>query len=208
MRQRRRHLRWMVIMLLAIAPACASAPQGPANAFFIPTPQDAAAYRELAREQDIQLTSCAVTRSCGRIHFIRALTALYENQDAAVKHFQQVLTIAPNSRYAASSLQWVRLLQEGRNGATRELQLMHAAQRLVHDLLDREMEIQFPSVPKEVKETKSKDSKPEPPSVQALRKELKARDKRIDELTQQIEALKLVDQEVKDKTRSTTKPSN
>lgn len=209
MRQGQHCLQLMVIGMVGMVLGCASAPpqeSAPPNAFFVAAPKDAEAYRELAREQDQQLKVCAATRSCDRIHFVRALTALYENQAVAVKHFNAVIATAPNGRYAASSLQWVRLLQEGRNGATRELQLMHAAQRLVHDLLNREMETQFP--PREVKETKPKDSKPEPSSVQALRKELKARNKRIDELTQQIEALKLVDQEVREKTRSATEPSN
>jgi bacterioferritin (cytochrome b1) len=102
--------------------------------------------------------------------------------------------------------------------------------RLVRDLLDREMMIQQLRTSKEADaqtvdqlqrelaaERDRKDGVPrqkEAPkgnadvaNVQALQKQLSERDKKIDELSSQLEALKRIDQEMREKVRPIRPPS-
>jgi predicted RNase H-like nuclease (RuvC/YqgF family) len=102
--------------------------------------------------------------------------------------------------------------------------------RLVRDLLDREMMIQQLRTSKDVdaqaldqlqrelaNERTNKDAsavKKETPkgttdgaNVQALQKQLSERDKKIDELSSQLEALKRIDQEMREKVRPVRPPS-
>lgn len=168
--------------------ACMWVPQPSASrAFFVSPPQDAEAVRAFAREQERQVQGCAAMQVCDRTHYLLALAALYVDRDAAVKHFQAAVADAPNGRYAAPSLQWIRLLEDGRDGSRHQAALSQAAELLVRDLLERE----------------GKDAQ----SVQSLKRQIKEHEKRIDELTQQIDALKRVDREVKDKVKP-NRPAN
>lgn len=167
--------------------ACMWVPQPAASrAFFESTPQDNEAVRAFAREQERQVQGCATMQACDRTHYLLALAALYEDRDAAVKHFQAAVADAPNGRYAAPSLQWVRLLEDGRDGSQYQATFSQAVERLVRDVLERE----------------ARDAQ----AMQFLKRLLKEHEKRIDELTQQIDALKRVDQEVKDKVKPSRPP--
>jgi hypothetical protein len=168
--------------------ACIWLPQPvTSRAFFVSTPQDAEAVRAFAREQDRQVQGCAAVQACDRVHYLLALAALYEDRDAAVRHFQAAAADAPNGRYAASSLQWVRLLENGQDGSQYQAVLTRAAERLVWDILERETAV----------EARQKDAQ----AVQLLKRQLKEYEKKIDELTQQIDALKRVDREVKEQVK-------
>jgi len=178
--------------------ACMSAPQPAASrAFFIATPQDAEAVHAFAREQERQVQICAATHACDRAHYLRALAALYEDRNVAAKHFQAAAK-ASNGRYAAPSLQWIRLLENGRDVAQYQAALSKAAERLVRDVLERETAGVSQSA-----EARQRDAQ----SIHSLKQQLKEREKKIDELTQQIDALKRVDQEVKDQIKS-GRPAN
>lgn len=169
--------------------ACLGAPQPAASqAFFMAPPQDAEVIHAFVREQDRQVQRCAATHACDRAHYVRALAALYEDRNVAVKHFQAAAR-TPNGRYAASSLQWIRLLEDGRDGASYQAALSQAAERLVRDVIERETAVVSQSA-----EARQKDAQ----AIQVLKQQLKEHEKKIDELTQQIDALKRVDQEVKD----------
>ena len=170
--------------------ACTSAPQpAVSRTFFMASPQDAEAVRAFAREQDRQVQRCAATHACDRAHYLRALAALYEDRNIAAQHFHAAAT-TPNGRYAAPSLQWIRLLKDGRDGAPDQAALSQAMERLVRDVLERET-----AVVAQPAEARQKDAQ----AIQALKQQLKGHEKKIDELTQQIDALKRVDQEVKDR---------
>jgi hypothetical protein len=166
--------------------ACMLAPQRSVSpAFFTAAPQDSDTVQAFAREQERQVQICAAAHACDRAHYLRALAALYEDRQVAMTHFQAAAKI-PNGRYAASSLQWIRLLEDGKDGAQYQAALSQATERLVRDVIEREKDVQ---------------------AIQSLKQELKVREKRIDELTQQIDALKRVDQEVKDRVKP-SRPGN
>jgi TolA-binding protein len=176
--------------------ACASAPQPAATqVFLVAAPQDLSAVQAMAREQQRHSQTCAATRSCDRVHYVRALAALYEDRAAAEKHFRAVVADAPNGRYAASSRHWLRLLEESSNGSSRDPRLMQTVDRLVREVLEHEATAQRAAMrPPEPKAA-------EIPIVQSLKQQLKAQEKRIEELTEQIDALKRVDQEVKEQVK-------
>jgi hypothetical protein len=144
-----------------------SPPPPPSAPFFIADPADLKTLQTLGRKQDALAPKCAEQSSCDQVHFARALVALFESREAAVKSFQRVITAAPNSRLAASSALWIQLLQGGAAGSNssdeQNAALTQVAERLVWHWLDQE--------------------------------------KKIEELTNQLEALKRIEQEAQEKTK-------
>lgn len=176
-----------------ILPACTSTPPPVPPAFFASIPQDAVVMQRLIREQEHRVQTCAAERACPRAHYLRGLAALYEDRAVARAHFQAVLTAEPNGPYAVSSRNWVLLLDEGRFESPREARLMRAMERVVRQVLDDEAAIrEAKSAAAPVKETQA---------VQSLKRQLKKREEEIDVLTKQIDALKRVDQEVRDQVK-------
>ncbi len=151
------------------APASSSALSGP---FFQIDATDAKVYRTLAREQDLQLATCSQEHSCEQAHFSRALSALFENQRTAVKHFREVIAGAPKSRLATVSADWLKLLHDSPSEREHS-QFAKATQHAILELLNRE---------------------------KAVTEELIARQKKVEELSSQLETLKLIDQEMNEKT--------
>ena len=180
-------------------PACRPALQ-PAvpPAFFLAAPQDRSAVQALVREQERRVQVCAATHECDRAHYLRALAALYEDRLVALKHFQAAVAGAPAGRYAASSLQWIRLLQNCQTRSQDPAVFSQAAERLVREVLERET-----TEASQASEIRQKDAE----AVHSLKRQLKEREKKIDELTQQIDALKRVDQEVKESVKP-SRPAN
>jgi len=177
--------------------ACLSAPPPAASpAVFITAPQDAESVRGFAREQERQVHACPASHACDRAHYVRALAALYEDRALAVKHFEASASAAPSGPYAESSRQWIHLLKEYRSGPGRDADLLQAAERVVREVLEREAAVRTAA-------SKQEDGQ----AVHALKRQLKEREKKIDELTHQIDALKQVDQEVKDRIKP-SRPSN
>lgn len=169
--------------------ACLSAPPPAATpAVFRTAPQDAEAVRGFAREQERQVRACPAVHACDRAHYVRALAALYEDRMVAVKHFRAAASAAPSGPYAESSRLWIRLLEENRSGPGRDADLLHAAERVVREVLEREAAVRTAV-------GKQEDGQ----AVHELKRQLKEREKKIDELTNQIDALMRVDQEVKDR---------
>jgi hypothetical protein len=180
---------WISVLLLALlasVDACAPLRSHPipSSPLFSLDPRDAQRYQALAREQDATLDACAETHICDRAHFTRALVALYEDQTVAAKHFQDVMAVAPKSRLAASSQFWLHLLQNPPIFFVQHSAFAEATDRLVRDLLDLEFS-----------------------STLVLQREVRTRDKRVEELTQQLDALKRIDQEMNEKSRPTRPPT-
>ena len=151
------------------APASTQSSNGP---FFHLDANDAKAYRSLAREQDLHLATCSQERTCEQAHFSRALLALFDNQRTAAKHFQEVISGAPRSRLAAVSADWLKLLQDAPSEKDRQGHLAKATQSVILELLSRE---------------------------QTTKEELSAREKKLEELSTQLETLKLIDQEMNER---------
>jgi hypothetical protein len=214
--------------------------------YFRVEPSDARAFHMLGKKQDAVAARCQEHNACDHAYFTRALIGLYESRDVAIKNFEKVIALAPKSQLAISSRLWLQQIQRDSPPLERswlasvmsapavsesQMTMGQTSDRLVRDLLDREMMIQQLRSSKEADaqaldqlqrelaaERDRKDAsigKKEPPkgagndggSVQALQKQLAERDKKIDELMSQLEALKRIDQEMREKVRPIRPPS-
>ncbi len=219
----------------------------PSAPFFTVDQTDAKMLQAVARKQEALASKCKDHNACDHVYFTRALVALFESRELAAKYFHKVIAVAPRSRLAASSALWIRLLQETPNPVDRSwvksvltapalvdhnAALAQTAERLVRDLLEREVVIQQLLVMKEAdtssveslqRELSERDRKMEAlltkressklggvdaQTLQALQRQINDRDKKIEELTNQLEALKRIDQEMREKTRPIRPPTS
>jgi len=232
------------LFLLAGCAAWSSAPQF-SQPYFMADSGEAKSLRALAKKQELLATKCAERNFCDHVYFTRALLGLYESRDSASKYFEKVLAVSPNSQLASSSKLWLQLLEYHAAPvehswfqsvitapAISESQaiLAQASDRLVRDLLDRELTIQqlramkdadsqsLESLQQDLAERERKmdtvNGKKETARgstdtgiVLSLQKQLTDRDRKIEELTSQLEALKRIDQEMRDKVRPIRPPS-
>ena len=231
--------------LLMAGCASWSSPPPMSQPYFVVEPSDARTFHLLGKKQDVVAAKCHEHNSCDHAYFTRALIGLYESRDMASKNFEKVIAIAPKSQLATSSRLWLQQIQQESPPSDRswftsvvsapavsesQVTMGQTSDRLVRDLLDREMMIQQLRTSKDADaqtvdqlqrelatERDRKDGvsgKKEAPkanadvaSVQALQKQLSERDKKIDELSSQLEALKRIDQEMREKVRPIRPPS-
>ena len=222
-----------------------SSPPPLSQPYFIVDAGEAKSLHALAKKQEALAPKCAEHNSCDHVYFTRALLGLYESRESASKYFEKVIAVAPKSNLASSSKLWVQLLQHHAAPveqswlqsvmaapAISESQtiLAQASDRLVRDLLDRELTIQQLRAMKDVdaqsmeslqRDLADRERRMEPLSgkkdtargstdtgiVLSLQRQLTDRDKKIEELTSQLEALKRIDQEMRDKVRPIRPPS-
>jgi hypothetical protein len=230
--------------LLSGCAAWAPAPEF-SQPYFITDTGEAKSLLALAKKQELLAQKCAERNSCDHVYFTRALLGLYESRDTASKYFEKVIAVTPKSQLATSSKLWIELLE--RHAAPIEqswLQsvlvapaisesqalLAQVSNRLVRDLLDRELTVQqlramkeadsqsLDNLQRELAEYERKidigasrkestKGSTDTGTVLSLQKQLMDRDKKIEELTSQLEALKRIDQEMRDKVRPIHPPS-
>lgn len=210
---------------------------------------EAKSLHALAKKQEGLVQKCAEHNSCDHVYFTRALLGLYESRDSATKYFEKVIAVVPKSQLAVSSKLWIDLLEHHAAPVEQswfqsvvaapaisesQVILAQASDRLVRDLLDRELIIQqfraikeadsqaLESLQRELAERerrvdsgsgKDSGSAKKGPStdsitVASLQRQLSDRDRKIEELMSQLEALKRIDQEMRDKVRPIHPPSS
>jgi hypothetical protein len=241
-----------LLLLSFLTGGCAAwtAPTPLNQPYFTVDGAEAKTFQALAKKQEGMAAKCHEMNSCDHVYFTRALLGLYESRDVAEKYFGKVLAVAPKSHLAYSSKAWIQLLQEHAPSESRSwpravvtapaladanMSLSHTVDRLVRDLLEREVVIQqlrtakegeaqaVESLQRELAERERKIEAliskkdggkivAEPAAIQHLQKQVAERDKKIEELSTQLEALKRIDQEMRDKVRpirppATTTPS-
>ncbi len=232
------------LLILAGCAAWSSVPPQ-SQPYFIPDAGDTKALYALVKKQEALIPKCAEHNSCDHVYFTRALLGLYENRDSAGKYFEKVIALAPKSQLASSSKLWLQLLREHPAPVEQSwfasvmtapaisdghAALAMASDRLVRDLLDRELIIQqlralkdadaqsLEILQRDLAERERKmealSGKKDPSKVssemsvvQSLQRQLSERDKKIEELTSQLEALKRIDQEMREKVRPVRPPS-
>ena len=227
-------------LFLAGCAAWSPAPQFSQPYFAVDT-GEAKSLQALAKKQEALVPKCAERNFCDHVYFTRALLGLYESRDSASKYFEKVIAVSPKSQLASSSKLWIELLEHhaapveqswfqsvlaGPAISESQAILAQASDRLVRNLLDRELTIQqlramkdadFQSLESLQRELAERERKPDSVSgkrgstdtgiVLSLQKQLTDRDRKIEELTSQLEALKRIDQEMRDKVRPVRPPS-
>jgi DNA repair exonuclease SbcCD ATPase subunit len=159
----------------------------------------ATGYRELAREQDERIKTCAARQACDRAHFVRGLMALYESRQAAEAHFHQAIQADPASDVAKVSQGWLALLQDRSVDLEPDGRLAPVLERLVRALLDQERTINRLTANREQERASVEVLQGD---LRALQTEVQNRDKKVQELTEQLGALKRIDQETRSKSKA------
>ena len=198
-----------------------------------PSPEDVPFFQAIAEEQDKQLQRCRNDEACRTSHFLRALAALYSNQELAAHHFRRVVAAKPHGQLASESRFWLWVLEIMKPQGQASLSSQELAKRLAREVVDRELivhelttKLDHSSVEvlqedldnreKKIEElnlviagfTKQLDQlKKETAFRQTLQQELKVSENKVQELTNQLEALRRIDQELKEKTPP-TRPSD
>jgi hypothetical protein len=231
-------------LFLAGCAAWSSAPQF-SQPYFVVDAGEVKSLHALAKKQEALVPKCAEHDSCDHVYFTRALLGLYESRDTASKYFEKVLAVAPKSQLASSSQLWLQLLEYHAAPVEQswfqsvmaapaisesQVILAQASDRLVRDLLDRELTIQqlramrdadsqsLENFQRDLAERERKmdtvngkkdtaRGSTDTGIVLSLQKQVTDRDRRIEELTSQLEALKRIDQEMRDKARPIRPPS-
>ena len=214
--------------------------------YFAAEPAEAKTFQALAKKQESLAAKCNETNTCDHVYFTRALLGLYESREVAEKYFGKVLAVAPKSHLALTSKAWIQLLQDTAAPGSKSWHqavlsapaladantaLAHTTDRLVRDLLERQVVIQqlrttkdgesqtVESLQRELADRERKiealTSRKEgggkvasdPAAVVTLQKQLADREKKIEELSTQLEALKRIDQEMREKVRPIRPPS-
>jgi hypothetical protein len=153
---------------------------------------DTAILQAVRREQETLLNTCAQQQSCDQVHFTRAMVSLFQNKEEAATSFQQAIAAAPNGPFADPSALWIRFLANGDfypasidepTGA-----LLEVMKGTVRAWLGRPRAAVGNAKSAAAETVKSLD-----PSVHNLQLQIRTRDKRIAELTDQLDALKQID---------------
>jgi len=200
------------------------------DTIFTPTPQDAPYLTTLGKEAKKQLAICQPTQACDAAHFIRALALLQKNRDRALHHFQKVAVSSIDSPLAQSSRVWIWILDETSRTNTSAVPKTNLAQGLIQALLTKDLALA--RAPHSHTPSKQKSGTPQiqfrydakikalteqvqglshkvasfgnqSTAIHSLRKELDARDKKVEELSLQLDALRRIDQELKEKSTPT-----
>jgi hypothetical protein len=155
---------------------------------------DTVIVQAVQRDQDALLNTCAQHQSCDQVHFTRAMIALFQNGEAAAASFQQAIAVAPKGPLADSSTRWIRFLTN-RTVRSASVDESNGALAVMKGLVRTWLEHQWvthESAPERAVDT-AKSPKQE---VQTLQRQIRDRNKRIAELTDQLSALKQIDLEV------------
>lgn len=216
---------------------CASIlPPAPSAPVLFADTADATLIEALADEQYTRVETCGERLSCAEDHYMQGLIGLFQSREWAVASFQEVRSLAPNSRLAASSTSWIDLLQTSGSG----LKLLDApsagvpkvTEDFVWEALEREFEesnekvrrlfsdraqrlgrvTDGPPLTSQGQATIPRDK--DRATVHALQRQLQARERtlaernhRIDLMASQLNALKRIDQDTTRDRRPTLHPS-
>lgn len=154
---------------------------------------DTVILQALQREQGTLLSTCEQHQSCAQVHFTRAMIALFQNRETAATSFQEALTVAPKGPFADSSARWIQFLanRTAHSASADESNGAVAVMKgLVRTWLEQQRAARTSAPMRAVEAAKSQDR-----AVPTLRREIRTRDKRIAELTEQLSTLKQIDLE-------------
>jgi len=195
-------------------------------------PEDIPFFKAIAEDQDKQLGLCKDEDACRAAHFLRGLSALYENRELAALHFRKVVASRPNSLLAGESRFWLWFLDVLNTPNNAGLTSPELIKRLAREVVGKELSIhelseklENASVDGLKRQLAAKDgvlnklnqtianltkqlelTKKEQTIHQGVQQALKANEKKVEEMTNQLEALRRIDQEIREKVPP-TRPS-
>ena len=197
-----------------------------------PEAEDAPYFKAIAEEQEKQLGLCKDDDTCRSAHFLRGLSALYENRELAALHFRKVVASRPNSTLAGESRFWLWFLDVMNTPNSAGLTSHELIKRLTREVVGKELSIHELSGKVENSSVDSlrmkvaaqdgmvkklnqvvtnltkqlEQGKKEQALRQDVQQTLKVSEKKVEELTNQLDALRRIDQEIREKAPP-TRPS-
>jgi hypothetical protein len=180
-------LLWGCATINGTPPPPSSAPLFQADA------TDTVILQALQREQEMLLSTCTQDQSCDKVHFTRAMIALFQNGEAAGAAFQQAIAVAPKGSFADPSARWIRFLTNqtfSPTSADEPNGALAVMKGLVRTWL-RQQHAASASVALRAEGIAKNQNR----AVHTLQRRIRDRDKRIAELTDQLSALKRIDLE-------------
>lgn len=247
------HRRWALLGSLCLwsMAGCMSTPTPTVSTapYFKPEAKDLVAIQSIGRQQEASIAKCASAHDCDQALFLKGLTSLFENREAAKTYFQRVVALPQRSRFTQASQKWLQLLtrpslaqnpswfakhQQVDEALDENMGLSVALEQVVRDLLSREGDVQrllaardaesatvtslqqeLADRQKRLDELNAKKEKekepvkpaPDPAPLAHLQAQIEQRDKKIAELTHQLDALKRIDQETREKARPIRPPT-
>lgn len=110
----------------------------PSSAFFPIDTAELKPLQAIAHAQDSRMKNCHKGPACEEAYYTRGLVALFENRADAITVFQELHTAMPNSRYDASTIGWLNLLQDtAPSSLYSKALLVQLKQEVLHNLLER-----------------------------------------------------------------------
>ncbi len=200
-----------------------------------PELEDRVFFRAIAEEQEKQLGVCADEQTCLRTHFLRGVSALYENRELAALHFRKVVTSAPNSVLAGESRFWLWFLDVlnapdnagltsydlikriTREVVKKEMAIHELMEQLDNASVDEDLTNKLVAQDEIVKRQKQaivalttqlEQAKVDQALLQKYQQDLESSEKKVEELAQQLEALRRIDQEIREKVPPTRPSEN
>ncbi len=197
-----------------------------------PEPEDVSFFKAIGDDQEKQLGLCEKKDICRRAHFLRALAALYENRELAALHFRKVVVSRPNGLLAGESRFWLWFLDVLNTPNNAGLTSHELIKRLAREVVGKELSIHELSgqientsmdglkvelaaheeVVKTLNQTianitkQLERAKKEQVISQDVQQALKVSEGKVVELTSQLDALRRIDQEIREKAPP-TRPS-
>jgi hypothetical protein len=147
--------------------------------------------KTLSENQEALLESCQQTESCDEVHFTRGLLGLFTDRELAAASFRRTLESSPNGPFAVSSTRWLELLSgpAGVSGSDPTDSVMRGA---TEGLVRTWLRQKYLACKSAIAETPASSSQPQP-SLVALKRRIAEREKRVADLTAQLEALKTIE---------------
>jgi hypothetical protein len=219
------------VLGLGVLSGCASLlPPSPLSPLLLADSADVTLIEALAHEQYTRVESCHARNSCPQDQYTRGLIALFQRRERAVAAFQQVRSVAPNSRLATVSTSWIDLLQASGSGLSflnvQSAGVPKVTEDFVWEALERELDGANESVRRLFSErakrvgeltdrrpVTSQDQATSPKdtdqaTIQALHRRLHERERTLAERDQQIhvmssqlDALKRIEEDTRDRRR-------
>src|SRR5262245_60467166 len=195
---------------------------------------DAPLIEALAHEQFSRVESCPTRNSCPQDHYTQGLIALFQSRERAVASFQQVISEAPNTHLATRSTSWIEVMQTSAGvpkvtedfiWETLERELDGANERVRTLFSDRAKRVgEMPDRPlmtrqEPTPEPKDKDlamleKDKNQATIHALQKRLRERERSLTErdrqiaiMASQLDAMKRIDQDSRDRQRQPKRPA-
>ncbi len=200
-----KHVWYLTVLLVTLSGCTTLLQEVPAASrpVFALTDSDRMEFVAWAQELDKVSLSCTEP-SCDDITYTKGLMALFESRQAARTLLEPLASKLPKSSVGESSALWLHVLDGNTNGLSNPSMLVLAQlvresiRRMVNDLHARD-----PHAMPGAAEPKPREAG----NLRTVQRQLKERDRRIAELTAQLEALKTIDRDVEHRTKPLRVPS-